>query len=220
MPALIRGLVRSRWQRILSIGFAIALVLIVQASPTAAWLTRFLTWVPALLCLSVAEVMQELGPASRPVRWGFVGLLVAACGLNVAMMLNYNVISPDDFRAMLSLPALDRDAAALRVTVHDEYAMALELVPGDAVLGYNVHANGFIYPLYRADYSQRLAYVPIPAGSTCASIVEAMEARGTRYLFVAPEQTEDWILGLLNECATQQDVLRERIRGLYVVKRD
>ena len=86
-------------------------------------------------------------------------------------------------------------------------------------MGYNVHGNGFLYPLYRADYSQHLVYVPIPQGSTCAGIADAIEARGTRYLFVAPEHTEDWILSLLNQCATEKDVLRERVRGLYVVKR-
>jgi hypothetical protein len=219
MPALVWGLVRSKRQRILFVGFAIALVLIVQASPTAVWLTRFLTWVPALLCLSSAEAVQVLGPASRPVRWCFAGLFAAASALNVGMTLNYNLLSPDDFKIMLSRPALEREASALPVTVPAEYGMALGLVPGDAVLGYNVYGNGFTYPLYRADYSQRLAYVPIPEGSTCASIADAMEARGTRYLFVAPVHTEDWILSLLNKCANEQDVLRERVRGLYVDKR-
>jgi hypothetical protein len=219
VPALIWGLVRSRRQRILAVGFAIALVLMVQASPTAVWMTRFLSWVPALLCLSVGEVMQEFDPASRAARWGFVGLLSAACGLNVAMTLNYNTISLDDFRTMLSLPALDRESSAFGETVPDEYAAALEIVPRDTILGYNVHGNGFTYPLYRADYSQRLVYVPIPDGSTCGSVADSIEARGTRYLFVAPEHTEDWILTLLNQCATEKDVLRERVRGLYVVKR-
>jgi hypothetical protein len=220
VPALLWGLVRSRRQRILFAGFLVALVLIVQASPTSVWMTRFLAWLPALLCLTVGEAMEALGPASKSVRSGFAGLLLAACGLNVAMTLNYNTISPDDFRAMLRLPALERQSAALRESVPEEYAGALALVPGKAVLGYNVHGNGFTYPLYRADFSQRLAYVPIPAGSTCESIAAAMQARGTRYLFVAPEHTEDWILALLNDCATQQDVLRERTRGLYVVKRE
>ncbi len=121
---------------------------------------------------------------------------------------------------MLALPALERQSAGLSLKVPDEYAQALEIVPRDALLGYNVHNNGFIYPLYRADYSQRLVYVPILEDSTCLSIAEAIEARGTRYLFVAPEHTEDWILSLLNQCATEKDVLRERVRGLYVVKRD
>lgn len=163
--------------------------------------------------------MEGLGPASRLVRWAFAGLLTAACALNVSMTLNYNIVSPDDFKAMLNKPALQRQASDLQVTVPPEYAMALALVPPDAVLGYNVHGNGFTYPLYRADYSQHLVYVPIPPGSTCDSIADAMRARGTRYLFVAPEHTEDWILGLLNTCANEQDVLRERVRGLYVDKR-
>jgi hypothetical protein len=219
MPALAWGLVRSKRQRILFVGFALALLLVIQASPTSLWMTRFLTWVPALLCLTVGEAMEGLGPGSRLVRWAFAGLFTAACALNVSMTLNYNIVSPDDFKAMLNKPALQRQASELQVTVPPEYAMALALVPPDTVLGYNVHGNGFTYPLYRADYSQHLAYIPIPPGSTCVEIADAMRARGTRYLFVAPEHTEDWILSLLNACANEQDVLRERVRGLYVDKR-
>lgn len=220
MPALAWGLVRSKRLRILFAGFGIGLLLVVQASPTALWLTRFLAWVPALACLSLGEAVEAVGPASRLVRWASAGLFAAACALNVSTTLNYNIVSPDDFNDMLSLPALQREASGLHVTVPPEYAMALDLVPADAVLGYNVHGNGFTYPLYRADYSQHLAYVPIPPGSTCVSIADAMQARGTRYLFVAPEHTEDRTLSLLNACATEKDVLRERVRGLYVIKRD
>ena len=219
LPALAWGLARSSRQRILFAGFVVALLLVVQASPTALWLTRFLAWVPALLCLSIGEVVEALGPASRMVRWGFGALVAVACSLNVVATLNYGMVSPDDFEIMLSKPALQREAAELPVTVPAEYADALALVPEDAVLGYNVHGNGFIYPLYRAAYSQHLVYIPILPGATCAEIADTMEAHGTRYLFVAPEHTDDWTLGLLYGCANQGDVLRERVRGLYVVKR-
>ncbi len=187
VPALIWGLVRSRRQRILSVGFAIALVLIVQASPTAVWMTRFLAWVPALLCLSVGEVMQELGPASRPVRWGFVGLLAAACGLNVAMTLNYNTISPDDFGAMLSLPALAREfvgarrdgSGRVRRGARDRPPRCSSWATTCTAMASPIRSTA---PTIPSD----LAYVPIPEGSTCESIADAIEARGTRYLFVAP----------------------------------
>jgi hypothetical protein len=180
---------------------------------------RFLALVPALCCLAMAEGMQALAPATRLVRWGMAGLF-AASGPNVAMAPTHSIVSLDDFDGMLCRPALQRKAATLEVTIPPEFAMALEIVARNEVLGYTVHSNEFIYPLSLADYSQHLAYVPIPEGSTCDSIVAAIEARGTRYLFVGPEHTEDRIPGLLNECATEKDVLRERVRGLYVVKRD
>ena len=136
------------------------------------------------------------------------------------MTCNGGVGSPDDFKLLRARPVLQREACGSPVAVPDEYAMALGFVPRDAILGLNVHANGSTYPLCRVDYSQRLAYIPIPEGSTCDSMAGAVEARGTRYLFVASEHTEDWILSLLNRCATEKEVLRERARGLYVIKRD
>jgi hypothetical protein len=96
--------------------------------------------------------------------------------------------------------------------------MALEPIPGGGLMGYNIHGDGFTFPLYGADDSLRIVYIPIPLGSTCAHITEAMEARGTRRLFVASEHTEQRILSLLNTCAHEQEVPRERVRGPYVAK--
>jgi hypothetical protein len=181
---------------------------------------RYAIWFPALFSLAIGFAFDGVLAGVRPAQAAFGVLFIGASAANFLMMLNYNAFPLSTFQDMLALPALQRESARLSLKVPEEYALALELVPGDAILGYNVHGNGFTYPLYRADYSQRLVYVPIPPGSTCDSIADAMEARGTRYLFVAPEHTEDWVLGLLNACANEQDVLRERIRGLYVVKRD
>ena len=220
LPALAWGLVRRPWTRVLFAGFAVSLLVLFFSSPNSPWNMRYAIWFPALLALAVGFAFDGVLTVVRPAHVGF-GLLFAACSAaNFVMMLNYNWLPPSSFEAMLALPALQRESARLSLKVPWEYAAALDIVPREDILGYNVHHNGFIYPLYRADYSQHLAYVPIPEGSTCDSIAAAIEAHGTRYLFVAPEHTEDWILALLNECATEKLVLRERVRGLYVVKRD
>jgi hypothetical protein len=220
VPALAWGVVRRPWTRVLFAGFVASLLVLFFSSPTSPWNMRYAIWFPALLTLAVGFAFDGILSVVRPAQIGF-GLLFAACSAaNFVMMLNYNWLPPSSFEAMLALPPLQRESARLTLKVPQEYAAALDIVPREDILGYNVHANGFVYPLYRADYSQHLAYVPIPEGSTCDSIASAIEARGTRYLFVAPEHTEDWILGLLNECATEKLVLRERVRGLYVVKRD
>jgi len=125
------------------------------------------------------------------------------------MELNDGVVSPDDFTLLLFRPELQHQASAFQVTVPPEYGMTLELVPGDRLLGYNLHGNGYSCPLCRADCSQRIVYIPIPQGSTCAEIADATEARATRYLFVAPERAGEWAPGLLSTCANEQDVLRD-----------
>jgi hypothetical protein len=98
-----------------------------------------------------------------------------------------------------------------------EYENALVYVPNDAILGYNTHANGFIYPLYRADFSQRLVYLPFEASDSCELIKARMVERSARYLFVAPEHSSDLNIARLGECAAEGDVIQERARGLYVL---
>ena len=121
---------------------------------------------------------------------------------------------------MLSLPVWQRDSGRFHLRAPVQYEHAYTYVPGDAVLGYNVHQNGFIYPLYRADFSQRLVYIPLSEADTCEAIAEAMEAHGTRYLFVAPEHSDDGLIRQLRACAASPSPIRERANGLYVVKRD
>jgi hypothetical protein len=120
---------------------------------------------------------------------------------------------------MLALPLRERDAALFRDNIPDPYPLANQIVPSQDLLGYNVFGNGFTYPLYRADFSQRIVYIPFTNSSSCEHVAEAMEARGTRYLLVAPEHTEDDKIALLQACADAGNVIQERARGLYVVKR-
>jgi hypothetical protein len=119
---------------------------------------------------------------------------------------------------MLARSVWDRHAGLLHVRAPLEYESVYRYVPADAVLGYNLTANGFVYPLYRADFSQRLVYVPFTPADSCESIAQAMASRGTRYLFVAPEHSEDLNIARLRECAADGSVLRERAIGLYVTR--
>ena len=119
---------------------------------------------------------------------------------------------------MLSRSVWERDAALLDVYMPDEYFSALAIVGSDERLGYNVHVNGFIYPLYRSDYSQTLVYIPFSLDDSCEDIASDMRLRGTRYLMVAPVHSEDGKISLLQRCANAGDVIREQGINLYVIK--
>ncbi len=99
-----------------------------------------------------------------------------------------------------------------------EYETALVYVPNDALLGCHVGSNGFVYPLYRADFSQAIVYGPCEAGHSCQEVVEAMQTRGTRYLSVAPEHTSDVKIDLLQACSeTLKTGLQQRARGVNIL---
>jgi len=218
LPALGWALLRKPEIRPLIAGFTLSLLVLFLSDRPSPWNMRYVIWFPAVFALSFAAYLDWLPEFLDGYRRALIVLLTIAMGLNFVMTINEGRVGPEDFQAMLSRSIWEREAAYLRLTVPEEYAHALEFVPRDAILGYNVTGNGFIYPLYRADFSQRLAYIPLTGDETCDEVAHALEVHGTRYLFIAPEHTDDGVLGLLGRCASSQTVIRERARGLYVVK--
>jgi len=220
LPAVAWVAIRRPRSRPLLLGFALSFILLMLSTGPSPWNMRFAIWFPALFSLCFAQLADGLPPGlPRPLRLGLVAYFGLMLSLNFAGTLNYNRVSAEEFRSMLALPVGDRDAALFRDNMPDPYPLANQIVPSQDLLGYNVFGNGFTYPLYRADFSQRIVYIPFTNSSSCEQIAEIMEARGTRYLLVAAEHTEDDKIALLRACAEAGDVIQERARGLYVVKR-
>ncbi len=220
LVALVWAFFRRSDLRILILGFGISFVLLLMSTRPSPWNMRYAIWFPALFSFAFAAFIVKILPMSTVPARGILALLVMGLFINFAAVLNYGRITIEDFDRMLSLPVLNRSAASIRINVPDEYEKALEIVPNDAILGYDIHSNGFIYPLYRADLSQRITYVPVSLEGTCEEVAQAMEERGTRYLFVAPEHSSDQVIAYLRNCAATDTVIRERSRGLYVIKRE
>ena len=218
LPALVWGVRRSKRIRILAAGFLASFLIIMISNRASPWNMRYVVWFSALPSLALAAVFDwfpdEFKLAKQWLSILFVGCLV----LNLVMTVTYNLIPIRIFEEMLSRSVWERDAALLDVYIPDEYSSALEIVGSEERLGYNVHVNGFVYPLYRSDYSQDLVYVPFSPADNCDDIANEMRLRGTRYLMVAPEHTEDEKILLLQRCANDGDVIRERGINLYVIK--
>jgi hypothetical protein len=218
LPVALWGLPRRRRARVLWFGFLVSLLTIMLSNRPSPWNMRYVVWFPALFCLVFAVLWDERPTGTRLARGALSVLYVLALSLNFATTLNYDKISAEEFRSMLRLPALRRDAAVFEDNMPAPYANALEFVPNDALLGYNVHNNGFVYPLYRSDFSQRIVYVPFSPQASCEGIAGSMGERGTRYLVVAPEHTKDENIARLRECAEVGTIIRERAQGLYVLR--
>jgi hypothetical protein len=197
--------------------FALSFISLLSVNRFDPWSLRFFTWVPAVLALAVADMMQRVSTLPKAPWLGIRGLAIVCLGLNLAMTMNYNRIPPDQFLAMLKVSLWDRQTARMSVVVPEEYQNALAYVPREDVLGYNVGSNGYIYPLFRADFSQSIVYVPFETDESCDEIARAMESHGTRWLFVAPEHTDDQKIGLMRLCSDTGTGIRERARGLYVI---
>jgi hypothetical protein len=218
IPALLWAVLRRSDFRVLTLGFCLSGLTLLLSSPTSPWNMRYMIWFPALLCLALGALYDGMQRSPRAARNALALLLAGCLALNFSSTVNYNLVKVADLRSMLERPFRDRQAAYLRVHVPLEYENALLQVPPEAILGYNVHRNGFIYPLFRADFSQRLAYIRILPDESCNDIAESLRAAGTRYLVGAPEHTDDSVLALLHSCGEEGTVLRELGVGLYVLQ--
>ena len=217
IPALLWAVLRRPDFRALTLGFCLSGLTLLLSSPTSPWNMRYMIWFPALLCLALGALHDGFQRSPRAAR-NALALLFAGCmALNFSSTVNYNLVKVADLESMLERPFRDRQAAYLRVHVPLEYENALLQVPPEAILGYNVHRNGFIYPLFRANFSQRLAYIHILPDESCSDVARSLRAAGTRYLVGAPEHTDDSVLALLHSCGEEGTVLRELGVGLYVL---
>jgi hypothetical protein len=218
LPAWIWSTTRRREMRILSIGMLLSFVLIFLSIRPSPWNMRYLLWLPALFSVGFAVVYDLLRVRQDWVLRAINAMIVFTIGFNFISVWNYGRISPEEFARLEGIPILERGAADFSINMPFEYQNSLSIVPGDAILGYNVGSNGFIYPLYRPDYSQRLTYIAVEESDSCHQIADRMTVKGTRYLFVAPVHTTDEVLGILHLCGEAGEVLRERSVNLYVVK--
>ena len=184
LPTMVWALVRLRIVRVVVIGFIVSMAVLFLSARASPWNMRYATWFPAMLCLTTACFLQALPSELRGERRALGALLVLGATLNVLPTLVYGRIPLDEFKRMLAKPALERSAAGLYLTIGDTYEFAVATVPDDEVLGYHVSSNGFIYPLYGADLSQPVAYIPFGPTTPCPQLVEAVQEAGTRWLFL------------------------------------
>jgi len=217
LPASAWALLVERRYRLIFLGFALSFLLMLMSTRPSPWNMRYAIWFPAVFALGFALFQERLRDGPAFARRAFATLLVVAFSLNVATTLNYNRASPDEFAYMANRSPWSRHAASLRLTVPSEYENALVYVPDRTLIGYHTHSNGFIYPLYRADFSSPLVYIPFSPETSCSQIAERMILAGTRYLFVAPEHSPDSDIAHLRGCGDAGTHLRERARGLYVL---
>lgn len=217
IPALLWAFIRRPRIRVISLGFVLSLLLFFITSRPTPYNMRYIVWIPVVMALAFAALYEWLPEEFRFERFTFASLLVLCLGFNFLMTLNYNRVLVNDFVGILRIPLWNRDATKLHIYVDPEYEQALDVVPNDEMLGYNLHHDAFIYPLYRADFSQRIVYIPFSSDNTCGDLVEAMEIRGTRWLFAISERTLPENLTLIQTCV-EDGYLISSEAGIYALK--
>lgn len=216
LPVLVWGILRDRRIRLLSAGFLTAFLVMFLSTRPSPWNMRYLTWMPAISVIAFMVLLEKIESYTVE-RFLFILLFMICAGLNFLNTINYHRITFDQFKLIMQYPVLERDAAKLHVYVPYEYQWALENVPNDEVLGYSVHNNGFVYPLYRADFSQMLAYIPVQVeNGACSEVIQEMRSRGTSWLFLPKNHSDDKVRQVINGCI-EEDYLINMENGLYKI---
>src|SRR4030067_2878511 len=150
------------------------MIFLMASNTTSPWNMRYFIWLPALFALGIGifvDPIERMDPSRRRVLATLFGFGLV---MNVIMTVNYNLVSTQEIVRMLSFSVWERDAGRLHVRAPVEYELAYAYVPREALLGYSVHENGFIYPSYRADFSQRLGFIPLKTPASGAANHPAM----------------------------------------------
>ncbi len=179
LPLLAYGVARDHRVRWLAAGALVSLGCLFATVSPDPWNMRFALWLPAFPAITYVLMVPTLRIAA--VRWAFHALATLCLALNFAGSLDTGRFSPAVWRSMAELPVLERSTASLGYLIGGSYGGALSAVPPGETLGYNVGSNGWIYPLYGADFRQRICFVRI----VNADVKEEMKRCGVRLLFVS-----------------------------------
>jgi len=209
LPALLYALIFIKNLRLIIISFIIALVSLFAFISIDPWYMRFTLWFPIIFALSFIFLIQNL--SYKWLKALLLNIAMICAILNWIAVLNVGEISVEDFQKMMSMPTLQRSTAELTHQYDGAYEKALQIIPKDKVIGVCFPNNGWAYPLYDADFSQHLEYVPIDD----MQFARNMKQKGIHYLFIeriTPEQTQ------LIQKAVQAGYLKKIEEFLYALK--
>jgi hypothetical protein len=183
IPGSAVALFLSRSFRWLAISFCLSLATLFACINPDPWNSRFIIWFPALLTVGFGLTIAAI--ESPAIRRGIWIVAAASTALNFAGTVSNGYLKPQDWADLADLPVSERSVA---VRAGSPYQDILRIVPRGATIAYFVNPNGWVYPLYGADFSRRLQFIPARRGGDFA--VE-MKRLGLKY-FYAGEMDRAW----------------------------
>ena len=117
------------------------------------WNMRFVQWYPAVLCVALGIVLENLGEilVKRSIL-----LLVTLCAvLNVIGSLNNGWFTLDDWRTQMAVPWREK-------RIEDVSLIIDQRVPRGEPLAYVIGGNDALYSLYGPDLARPIRYILVP----------------------------------------------------------
>ena len=119
------------------------------------WSARLALFLPAIGAISVGYVLANFSRRSRKLVSYLVLSVILWSALNSAL---YCYFSPSRFHAFLNLPLEKRTTARLGIFLSPAYLFIDKYATREDRIGYTVHGDAFIYPLFGSRLRRRIYY--------------------------------------------------------------
>jgi hypothetical protein len=160
--ALLHQIRDDRALRTVAAAFLLSMGAVLLMVKPDAWFSRFILFVPAILCIAAARLAESTRPVAI--------LLVLGCFVQFAGGLLPQDRPVAQYVGMMRQPWRQRSAAAM-----------LEMVPPGDPIGVYATLRSPIYPFYGPDFSRHVVYLRV---SGPGRLAEEMERRGVRHVYV------------------------------------
>lgn len=179
IPAVLWALLRWSTFRLFALSLLFSLVVLLGFVAFDPWNMRFTTWFPAIFAIAFGGLIRDI--PFQPIRLNLLLLCALCILLNLVGSMGTGLYQYSDWKMKIKTPVLERAVWAGQEDL-------LGRVPPGETLGYIVHGDHWIYPLYKPDFSQRVVYVNRKPGE---SYEEAMRRMNVKYVFIWHEAVND-----------------------------
>lgn len=177
LPAAVLMLLRRSPARALLLSFVISLTCLLGSVAPDPWNLRFTMWFPGALAVAFVLLLQSF--RSESVGRALLGLAGVCAVLNTAATLNNGYLSTGAWRKQFRTPVLERSSARL---LGGDHRHLLDVVPRGGTIWYDMYPNGWLYPLYGADYGWKTRCMRV---LSAGDLPDLMRKEGARYLFIS-----------------------------------
>jgi len=174
------------------------------------WSARLVLFLPAIGAVSLGYVLDNFSPKGRISLQRLILVVISWSIFNAA---SHSYFTPSKFREFLYLPLEKRTTANFGLFVSPAYTfMDNQAKDGDHI-GYTVHGDGFVYPLFGSRLQRKVYY--IHPDFSRSDMLSKIEEKKIKYLLTNANNNLDKL------AKSRPDIFRKVYRGddnVYEVK--
>jgi len=150
------------------------------------WSARLVLFLPAIGAISVGYALDNF---SRKGRISVQRLILIVISWSIFNAASHSYFTPSKFRKFLHLPLEKRSSANFGLFVSPAYSFIDSQAKDGDHIGYTVHGDGFVYPLFGSRLERKVYY--IHHGFSLSEMISRIEEKEIRYLLTNANNNVD-----------------------------